>query len=233
MMKVYCLLWVILSFSFPVAAELYYGVELTYNYSNQKFELGEINVVPVGPDNLIQPENVFYTKLTAFNSSTLHRLNFSIQMYDVDYEDTQVSLSFPYFSYAKKLDLYSPSDKLVFTIDLTDYATCNQNSYCDINENKNNCAEDCVAEKSKIYQQAITQKTPTFNKTYTNDSTIPKKKETMDKEPSFLPWSILIVMVLLIISGKILWFIKRKHPPKNNSPPYGQPTTNSYFRPQN
>jgi len=184
-------------------ADIYYSVGMTYNMSSQTFSLNDINLVATGPDNLIQHEG-YTAKIYAFNSSQTYSLNFSTTVYDAVIKKVPLKLSFPYQSYAKSMNIYNKNGRLVFAIDLSKYATCNQNGFCDVNENKNNCKQDCDKEEfMRLIKLANEEKVSKTN------VTVPKTREEISQKSKVLPF-VLVIIIILIIVAFVLFWVKRR-----------------------
>ncbi len=184
-------------------ADIYYSVGMTYNTSSKTFSLNEINLVATGPDNLIQ-HGGHTAKIYAFNSSQTYSLNFSTTVYDTVVKKVPLKLSFPYQSYAKTMNIYNKDNRLVFTIDLSQYATCNQNGFCDVNENKNNCKQDCDKEEFlRLIKIANEKSLPKTNITI-------KEKEVTPEKLTLWPTIFAIIILLLAALITYFWIKKRK-----------------------
>ena len=185
---------------------VHYNIDLEYSPNDNSFSLETINLVGTGPDNKIQHPG-FTTNLIAFNSSIIYKLNFSVTTYHVPIEKTSITLSFPYFNYAKELHIYNSQGRLVFTIDLASYATCNQNLFCEINENNETCPEDCV--KENIIKNLKTKSIETVDESIIN-KTEKFPEGIRDKKSYNLLIFITIMILILGILGYLFFKLKCK-----------------------
>lgn len=58
-------------------------------------------------------------------------------------EDAPIHIEIPFFPNGKKAEIYKPDGQLLFEIDLTSIASCNENMSCEGGEDNVNCPSDC------------------------------------------------------------------------------------------
>ncbi len=156
MKKLIILIILVLVFSFSVSA-MHYSILLKQDFKTKTFSTEEISLVAVGPDRKLMPDKGYNAITLAFNQSRLDSLNFSTKVYDTYKDVIFVNLDIPYYAYAKEVRIYNSEERLAHTIDLSEYATCDQDMFCDMDENILNCPDDCS--KKSLIEPIIAKKT--------------------------------------------------------------------------
>lgn len=117
-----------------------------------------------GPDYIDQPEEGYMARMLSFKGEEMLRFNFSVnepiiieQFSDLNLTPQEVEniqnpptekiyLNFPDYPNAKKIEILDETGELKLDIDLSSYARCNENGFCDFNEDLQKCPEDCRKE---------------------------------------------------------------------------------------
>lgn len=173
-------------------------------------------------DYLDQPEEGYTARIITFKEKNLFSYNFSAYkelIIEPGYDNLRnthnesedlILIEFPYYPNAKKIEIFDETGKLKLEIDLSSYARCNENDFCDFNENINNCAEDCreeiVIEKPKEQQEEETEEiTPAAPQETIKEDTLLNQLE--DKGISK---NLLIIIAVLAIILILIIIISRK-----------------------
>lgn len=121
-----------------------------------------------------------------------------------------ITLIFPYYNNAKKIEILDETGNLKLEIDLSSYARCNENDFCDFNEDIQRCPEDCrkevVIEKP---QEQITEevKEPT---PAAPEETVQKKTLLTKLEEQGISQNLLIIIAVLAIILILILVLSRK-----------------------
>ena len=142
-------------------------LSLTLKYDNGKLKQEGITLIQGSPpDRRNQLITGYTAKVISFNKEVLYSFKFSIELIPLsaldpswfDEEGNQIYfpkekvkplkeltfvLNFPYFKNVKYIEIYDPNNKLILTVDVSEYAICNQNKICDGKESNEICPEDC------------------------------------------------------------------------------------------
>lgn len=196
---------------------------ITIGKPNMQLSLNSIELT-IGPgrDYIDQPANGYSATIFSFKNEKLMSYNFSISeeliiesgsdidMKKYDLSNESILLQFPYYNHAKKIEILDETGKPKLEIDLSSYARCNENEFCDFNENLQTCQEDCRQEVTR--QQAEQQETPQepieeeiLAATETQDETLMQKLENKGISKTMLLMIIILavtILVILIISRK-------------------------------
>ncbi|MBI2106560.1 hypothetical protein HYT57_01115 [Candidatus Woesearchaeota archaeon] len=159
-------------------------LSLTLKYDNGKIMHEETKLISGSPpDRINQPINGYTAKILSFKNELLYSFKFPIELIPLsaldpswfDDEGNQIFfpnetveslkkltfiLNFPFFNNAKYIEIYSPEDSLILTVDISKFALCNQNKICDSDESKELCPDDCSNvdvsyEKISFWQRII------------------------------------------------------------------------------
>ncbi len=116
----------------------------TIEESNDQLILKEIDLIGgPGRDYLDQPSKGYSTKIISFKNEKLMAYNFSFDREPIiepaseslnnELPKEPIILQFPYYNNAKKIEILDETGKLKLEIDLSSYARCNENGFCDFN----------------------------------------------------------------------------------------------------
>lgn len=85
-------------------------------------------------------------QLTSFKGEKLNSKEFNLPNYFFDIGVTLNNGTFvmflPYHTNAKKIEIYRDRKK-ISELDISEFASCNQDGFCSVNENLKECPEDC------------------------------------------------------------------------------------------
>jgi hypothetical protein len=143
--------------SFAMAAEdmkskeIGVAVEMLIKNTSETTLEGVPELVQGYPDHIIQPKDGFTAKVYGFDNKELYNFKFAVEFWFYDnptiLSEKPVLIIFPYYRNIKEAKIYDKQDKLQLTVDLSEFATCNQNGVCNpvIGEDNEYCAVDCKA----------------------------------------------------------------------------------------
>ena len=101
------------------------------------------------PDHKLQPEDGFAAKIYGYDGAEIYSFKFPVEFWFYDnptvLTELPVLIIFPYYRNIKEAKIYDKNGSLRLTVDLSAYATCNQNGICnaDIGEDAELCSADC------------------------------------------------------------------------------------------
>jgi len=130
------------------------------NFKNQTLTLEEIELVEgYAPDYFLEPILPYKAEVISFKEEKLYSFEFPIELHVYDRPEADVpdlterivSLIFPYFDDAKELMIYSPEDRLLLKVDLSEYSQCDKENICDF--------EEPIFEEKIIKKEVIEEKT--------------------------------------------------------------------------
>ena len=194
------------------------AVETVYIISIQRTNT-ELSLISIdlsegpGQDYLDETESEYKANMVSFNGEKLFTINFSKGEFIIEHRGTEVTeyynaseevieLTFPYYNNAKIIEILDEKNIKKLKIDLSSYARCNQNEFCDFNENKNSCAEDCKKEAAKevVKEEQISIERPIIEE--------PKEKtfleELEEKGIGQVPLTIIIALLIIFIGILVL-----------------------------
>lgn len=141
-------------------------------------------------------------QLTSFKGEKLDSRGFNIPIYwfdiDVTVENGTFVMYLPYHTNAEKIEVYREGRK-ISELDVSEFASCNLDGFCSINENLKECPEDCTTKEVPAIETSEAQK----------EETTKEKPTALLKEPK-TRLSILIGSILLIILIALIYFANKK-----------------------
>ncbi len=203
-----------------------YAIDISYVISlqktNDKLSLISIELADgPGQDYIDQQEYGYKANILSFKEEILFTVNFTIEKDIIERRDTNATeyeqseeiadLTFPYYNNAKKIEIYDETGELKLEIDLSSYARCNENEFCDFNENKGVCPEDCEKEAAIIPveeapKEIIEEKVATEEKT--NLETLEEKG--INRNLLIVIGILFLIFIIILISAR-----KKKEENKN------------------
>ncbi|MFA5888358.1 MAG: hypothetical protein WC852_06640 [Candidatus Nanoarchaeia archaeon] len=204
---------VLLLSSFAIAAEdmkskeIGVAVEMLIKNTSETTLEGVPELVEGYPDHKIQPEDGFTAKIYGFDGKEDYSFKFPVEFWFYDnptiLSEKPVLIIFPYYRNIKEAKIYDKQDKLQLTVDLSEFATCNQNGVCnpDIGEDNVLCASDCKAGEA----EAISAEEKTAAEAQ------PAAEEPV-KGVSTTTWLIIVLAVILV--AIIIGLIKSSKKPQ-------------------
>jgi len=199
-MKKINLIWIcmILLASLVLAEDVY--VEVSLHLTPNDIIATNVQLYEGLPQDYVKDNNEYYVgKIYSFGEDLLYEFNFekSFFVYDLDIEleESDETITFPHFRNMNKLEVWDGRE-IKLELDLSNYATCNENYFCDSFENERTCPEDCREEI--VVEEIIEQK----------EESLPIKEKTNGQYYALIIVILVIFMVLffLIVSRK-----KQKH----------------------
>lgn len=143
----------------------------------------------------------YQLQLASFKGEKLISKGFNLPNYwfdiDVVIENGTFIMFLPYHTNAQKIEVYRESRK-ISEFDVSNFASCNQDSFCSLNENLKECPEDCTVKDAELTEF----ETP--------------KGEILEEKPAALieqqkiRLSILIGSILLMILIVAVYFATKK-----------------------
>lgn len=127
------------------------------------YDKGNINLIDVSvkqgyaPDRRIQPEDGYRCDVVSFSNTVLYSFKFEIPRIlmtppplpgeeprgPIYLDNVNFTLLIPYFENGKSINIYDPSNFLVLSVDVSQFAKLCGNGICDYGENYKNCPQDC------------------------------------------------------------------------------------------
>lgn len=216
--------FIILSLFFVIFAVNISAVDVGYLISiqrtNDDLSLKSIELIG-GPISNYQPTQGYKAKMLSFQSKELFNYNFTVgqipffsgPITEKQYNTSEelITSTFPYYNNAKKIEIFDETGKLKLEIDLSSYARCNENDFCDFNENLATCPEDCrtevVIEKpQEQITEEVKEQTPTAPEETVQEKTLLNKLEEQGISQNLL----IIIAVLTIVLILILVLSRKK-----------------------
>lgn len=160
------------------------------------------------PVYIVEEEHDMIARVMSFKGEELYNFTFRkiISYYETESIPTEdyLEFSFPQYREAKEVEIISmKTNRTELVIDLTPYQSCNFDSFCDMNEDKESCPEDCdlkhlleaepKAEPIKEEQKMIAELEPVTS---------------VKKGPA--PQSYIIIIIAALIIAAILFIAIRK-----------------------
>jgi hypothetical protein len=196
-----------------VSAQISYFFEVKYDLENNKLELNDLDLIEDGD---VYSDSEFVThdiKLFSFNDEVLYNYSYYWNaMASYDYfplDDNTIGpekpnydllqLNIPYFRNGKEIRVTDLSTREMVIIDVSKYASCNEDYVCDFGEDERSCPEDCRIEI--IYESDVQE-----NIENKEESIVVTIKE---KESSIIPYFVVGVLIIIIL-GIIVFIIKQK-----------------------
>lgn len=138
-------------------AEKAYMINLNYNYGQLK--LNNLYLTQAtAPDRKIVRKTDYKAKLISFSGENLYSFSFemprieypfynpyndTIRPSPIVYGNVDRMLAVPYYSDAKKMEVYDIMNRKVLEVDLTQYSSLCGDKICEQNENSVQCPQDC------------------------------------------------------------------------------------------
>lgn len=184
--------------SFAIAAEdmkskeIGVAIEMLIKNTSETALEGVPELVEGYPDHKLQPEEGFTAKVYGYDGAEAYSFKFPVEFWFYDnptiLSEKPVLIIFPYYRNIKEAKIYDKQDKIRLTVDLSEFATCNQNGVCnpDIGEDNELCSADCKAGEAEAI--AAEEKTAA--------------EKTAGEEPakgvSTTTWLIVLLAVILV-----------------------------------
>ncbi|MFH1066121.1 MAG: hypothetical protein V1734_06450 [Nanoarchaeota archaeon] len=152
---IFLALGVLLLCSFAIAAEdmkseqIGVAIEMLIKNTSETTLEGVPELVEGYPDHKLQPEEGFSARVYGHDGLEAYSFKFPVEFWFYDnptiLSEKPVLIIFPYYRNIKEAKIYDKQDKLQLTVDLSEFATCNQNGVCNPNIGEDNelCAVDC------------------------------------------------------------------------------------------
>jgi len=102
-----------------------------------------------------------------------------------------MAINIPYYGNGHLFKIFDKAGKMIFVVDLTSFAFCNENKICEINfkENSNNCSSDCSFSPGTVV-------TPTAS-------------PNSNGEINWFLWAPIIIGALIL--GTVIYFVIKKY----------------------
>lgn len=196
---IFLALGVLLLCSFAIAAEdmksrqIGVAVEMLIKNTSET-TLEGIDLVEGYPDHKLQPEEGFSARVYGYDGLEAYSFKFSVEFWFYDnptvLDEKPVLIIFPYYRNIKEAKIYDKENNLQLTVDLSEFATCNQNGVCnpDIGEDNELCSADCRAGEA---EQIIAEE-----ETSSEEDQVVGGKD--DEGVSTTTWLILLLAVILV-----------------------------------
>jgi hypothetical protein len=185
----------------PVLAEDVY-MEVCLDFTENTIDNSCIELyegLPNDPEYFFDFEEYYVGKVYSFDDEVLYAFNFSKgkNVYDtgLPVEVWFNTLSFPYYSNINRFEVWDDRE-VVYVLDLSVYAQCNQDNICDLNENIRTCPSDCDGEliEMEIVDEVI------------NLEVIQEKPVKVEKS-NFIYMVLILIVLLAVIT---LFVLKKK-----------------------
>ena len=128
---------------FLIAIPLSLGIEQLYllelSKSGSTLILDDLNLA-VGAARTPSASSGYHADVVSFSGEVLYSVIFQ-------FEDSSLLLVITYFTNGELIKIYDSNNNLVLTVDVSQYAQCNENGICDPGEDAGNCAVDCYVEE--------------------------------------------------------------------------------------
>lgn len=150
--------------SFAIAAEdmkseqIGVAIEMLIKNTSETTLEGPVELVEGYHDHKIQPKEGFTAKIYGFDGKEVYSFKFPVEFWFYDnptiLSEKPVLIIFPYYRNIKEAKIYDKKNVLRLTVDLSEFATCNQNGVCnpDIGEDNKLCPADCKAGDAEAIQ---------------------------------------------------------------------------------
>jgi len=156
-----------------VFAEENTTISFILKYDSGNLSLHELKLLDGAPPTYLdQPETGYEARIIDFKNFTLFSMKFSIdflpkveppkEWFDKNgtqiffpkrelriEEQATIVLNVPYFRTINFLEIWSPDNILLLKEDISEYAACNLNNFCEEKETTINCPEDCKLEEKE------------------------------------------------------------------------------------
>lgn len=124
--------------------------------------------------------------------------------------NSETTLIFPYYPNAKKIEILDENGNKKLDIDLSSYARCNENNFCDFNEDIQRCPEDCRKEVSRPEAEQQPQEEAVQEEPAALEETIKEKTLMQKLEEQGISQNLLIIIAVLAIILIIILALSRK-----------------------
>lgn len=147
-------------------------------------------------------ENYTYgLQLTSFKGEKLDSRGFNLPNYwfdiDVYVENGTFVMFLPYNTNAEKIEVYREGRK-ISELDVSEFASCNQDNFCSVTEKQEECPEDCkveLVEKPEIVEEEI-------------------PADFEEEKPKASLGLVAAITVLLLVLVVLIYLATRKEAPK-------------------
>jgi len=200
--------------SFAIAAEnmrsdkIGVAIEMLIKNTSET-ALENIELVEGYPDHKLQPEEGYTAKVFGFDDKEEYSFKFPVEFWFYDnptvLSEKPVLIIFPHYRNIKEAKIYDKKNKLQLTVDLSEFATCNQNRVCNPNIGEDNelCAADCKAGEAETI--AAEEKTAAEEPAATSQASPASGVSTT-------AW--LIIVLAVILAAIIIGLIKSNKKPQ-------------------
>lgn len=202
---------------------------ITLQRTNTELSLLDLKFAEgLGPDYIDQPEEGYKALMLSFKGEEMLRFNLSVnepiiieqssnlnltpqEIENIQNPKTEkIYLNFPYYNNAKKIEILDETGKLKLEIDLSSYARCNENNFCDFNEDIQRCPEDCRKEVAKPQSEQQLQEEAVQEEPAALEETIKEKTLMQKLEEQGISQNLLIIIAVLTIILIIILVLSRK-----------------------
>ncbi|MEA3378613.1 MAG: hypothetical protein U9Q69_03140 [Nanoarchaeota archaeon] len=177
--------------SLAMAQEAY--MEINLRITSKNITVNNIEILQGQPKDYVldyfeyYDVNIYSFKGEVLNSFKLQK-DFYIYGVGIVVSEVEEILSFPYYNNIKSLEILDEK-KVILNLDLSDYATCNEDGICDNSESIVTCPIDCkIAFGRKIEEKIEAQKEEVL------------EKNSPSKDSSLWLYLILVLFILLIVA---------------------------------
>ena len=184
-----------------------YASELLYDIELDVFD--EVTLVDVSiiegqmPLQLSDYVESYEAKVMSFGGNNLLSVNFSLSTFaydsDLPVDVGPVHVIASYFPNAKSVNVYNPAGNEVLKIDVSGFSRCNEDGFCDYNENEKSCPGDCTKEEVASRESKLDEK----------ESVIETGMVVSGQAKQYWPY-LLVLALALVIAAVIIIKARKK-----------------------
>ena len=179
--------------------EISYSIKMRFDGHNALPESAKLVQGEAAEED--RTENHSYKlQLTSFKGEKLDSRGFDLPNYwfdiDVYVENGTFIMFLPYHTNGQKLEVYRNGRK-ISELDVSEFASCNQDGFCSVTEKQEECPEDC---KVKVVEEKTSE--------------AKEEKTTVIKEKPLSPSLVATIVILLLVLAALIYFATRKGAPK-------------------